>query len=124
MPSSLGKTWYINNTTNKIYRLDGYGYSMDTKEKMLLIRDTDNGSRWIISAAELHKEVLCEGRPIKLWEEMPDGWHPIGQDTPYNGYTNDPRKDAEPYGITAIPQQHSNRRPIVDNTYRKRTGFR
>lgn len=123
MPSSQGKTWYINNINNHIYRLDNYGYDMETNEKKLLLKDTSDGSRWIINASDLHKESLLDGRPIKLWEEMPEGWHPIGEDSPYRGYTNDPRKDAK-YGFNEIPQRHCNRRPVVDNGYRKRNGFR
>lgn len=124
MASSLGKVWYINNTTNKIYRLDNYAFDMETNEKKLLLKDIDNGNRWIISASELYKEIIHDGHPIKLWEEMPDGWHPIGQDTPYNSYTNDPRKDSDGYGYLEIPQQHRNRRTAFDNDYRKRDRFR
>lgn len=123
MPSSLGKTWYMNNQLNKIYRLDGFGYDWETSDKKLLLRDIDNGQRWVISASDLHKEILIDSKPCKVWEEMPDGWHPIGQETPYPGYTNDPRKDTI-YGFNEVPQRHSNRRPIVDNGYRKRNGFR
>lgn len=123
MPSSQGKIWYINNQTNKIYRFDNYGYDMNTGEKKLLLKDIDNGSRWIINASDLYKEVLHDGRPIKLWEEMPDGWHPVGQDTPYPGYTDDPRKDAD-YGNNAFSTRHINRSPDVDNAYRRRNSFR
>lgn len=114
MASSLGKVWYINNTTNKIYRVDGYSYTMDTNEKVVLLKEIENGARWVMPASDLHKECLLDGRPIKLWEEMPDGWHPIGKDTQsYPGYTNDPRKDVEHYDHNDDVRRTGYRSPIT-----------
>ena len=124
MPSSLGKTWYINNTTNKIYRLDGYGYDMDTHEKRVLIRDIENGDRWVILHSDLFKECIVDGRPIKIWEEMPDGWHPIGEEKRYPGYTNDPRKEVLRDGYDAYGRRGTDRRPSTKHYGRERFGFK
>jgi hypothetical protein len=124
MPSSLGKTWYINNTTNRIYRLDGHGYTMDTNEKYILLKDIDNGSKWVMPASNLYKECLHEGRPIKLWEEMPDGWHPIGEDKRYPGYTNDPRKDVNEYDLDENDRRNGFRNTALKHYGRERIGFK
>ena len=124
MASSLGKVWYINNTTNKIYRLDNYGYSMDNGEKYILIKDIDNGSKWIMPAADLHKQLIIEGKPTPLWEEMPDGWHPIGEEKRYPGYTNDPRKDVEHYDYNDNDGRNSYRSSTTRYNGRERIGFR
>jgi hypothetical protein len=124
MPSSYGKVWYINNTTNKIYRLDGFGYTMDTNEKYILLKEIDNGARWVMPASDLHKECLLDGRPIKLWEEMPDGWHPIGEEKRYPGYTNDPRKDVEQHDYDEDDGRDSYRRPSIGYSNRRYIGFR
>lgn len=124
MPSSFGKTWYINNTTNKIYRLDGYGYTMDTNEKYIMLKDIDGGSRWVMPAADLHKECLLDGRPIKLWEEMPNGWHPVGEDKRYPGYTDDPRKDVNKYDYAEDVRRNNFRGTPINNFGRRRVGFK
>jgi hypothetical protein len=124
MASSLGKVWYINNTTNKIYRLDGSGYTMDTGEKYILLKDIDNGTKWVMPASELHKECLLDGKPIKLWEEMPDGWHPIGEEKRYPGYTNDPRKDVNQYDYDDNDRRHGFRNTALEHFGRERIGFK
>ena len=124
MASSQGKVWYINNTTNKIYRLDDFGYHMVSGEKHILLKDIDNGNKWIMPEADLHKQVIIEGKPTPLWEEMPDGWHPIGEEKRYPGYTNDPRKDVNKYDYNANVRRHPNRDTTVDYTNRRRIGFR
>jgi hypothetical protein len=124
MASSLGKVWYINNTTNKIYRVDGYSYTMDTNEKVVLLKEIDNGARWVMPASDLHKECLLDGRPIKLWEEMPDGWHPIGEEKRYPGYTNDPRKDVKDYGYDDDDRSNSFRSSASNYARRGYIGFK
>ena len=124
MPSSLGKTWYINNTTNKIYRLDGYGYTMDTNEKYILLKDIDTGARWVMPASNLHKECLLNDRPVKLWEEMPDGWHPLSEEKSYPGYVNDPRKDVSiPYDHNDNVRRNDYRSPLTRYSGRRRSSF-
>ena len=97
---------------------------MDTGEKYILLKDIDNGAKWVMPAADLHKECIVEGRPIKLWEEMPDGWHPIGEDKRYPGYTNDPRKDVNQYGYNENDGRNADRRPDVGYFSRGRIGFK
>lgn len=123
MPSSQGKVWYMNNTTNKIYRLDGYGYTMDTNEKYILLKDIENGAKWIMPASDLHKECLSDGRPIKLWEEMPDGWHPVGEEKRYPGYVDDPRKDIDRYDYNDNVRRNNFRSAPINNFSRRRISF-
>ena len=124
MPSSYGKIWYINNTTNKIYRLDGYGYTMDTNEKYILLKDIENGARWVMPVSDLYKECLVDDRPVKLWEEMPDGWHPVSEEKRYPGYTNDPRKDVEHYDYDDNDGRNNYRSSFTGYSGRGRVGFR
>lgn len=124
MASSFGKTWYINNTTNKIYRLDNYGYSMSDGEKHILLKDIENGTRWIMPSADLHKQVIIEGKPTALWEEMPEGWHPISEEKRYPGYINDPRKDGDNYEYNNYGGRNSFRSTATGYSSRERVGFR
>lgn len=123
MASSFGKIWYINNKTNKIYRYEGYTYDINTTEKCILLKDIENGNRWVMPASDLHKECLLDGKPIALWEEMPDGWHPISEEKRYPGYTNDPRKDVD-YGYNENVGRNDNRSTSIGYSDRRRIGFR
>ena len=123
MASSQGKVWYINNQTNKIYRIDAYAYTMDTNEKWVLLKDIDTGHKWVMPHANLYKECLIDGRPVKLWEEMPDGWHPIGEEKRYPGYTNDPRKDVNQYGNNDDVRPIGYRNSPTGYAHRERIGF-
>jgi hypothetical protein len=123
MASSFGKVWYINNKTNKIYRYDGFVYDLNTTEKLILLKDIDNGNKWAMPASDLHKEVLIEGKSTALWEEMPDGWHPIGEEKRYPGYTNDPRKDVNKYGYNEDDGRNSYRNASAGYSGSRRIGF-
>ena len=124
MASSKGKIWYINNTTNKIYRLNDYGFSMSDGEKHILLKDIDNGTKWIMPASDLHKQVIIEGKPMPLWEEMPDGWHPLSGEKRYPGYTNDPRKDVNQYGYNEDVRRDDFRGTPTERYGRGRFGFK
>lgn len=124
MPSSQGKIWYINNITNKIYRLDGYGFDMHSHKKHLLIRDIETGERWIIPQTDLFEERIVDGRPLKIWEEMPDGWHPISQEKSYPGYTNDPRKEIIQDGYDVYGRRVATGSTYAGHSNRERLGFK
>ena len=124
MASTRAKIWYINNQTNKIYRLNDIGYTMDTNEKFVLLKDIETGHKWVMPHADLYKECLIDGRPVKLWETMPEGWHPISEEHSYPGYTNDPRKDVNQYGYNDYGRRNDYRSPSVGYADRERIGFK
>ena len=123
MASSYGKVWYINNTTNKIYRLNDVGYTMDTNEKYVLLKDIETVHKWVMPYSDLHNQCLLDGRPVALWEEMPDGWHPVGEEKRYPGYTNDPRKDVD-YDYDENDGRNNYRSSAIGYPSRGRYGFK
>ena len=125
MASSQGKIWYINNQTNKIYKLVDTGYTMDTNERYVLLKDIETGHKWVMPQANLYRECLLDGRPIKLWEEMPDGWHPISEEKRYPGYTNNPRKvEKKDYDRYENGRWNNSRSTFIGDSYRGRIGFK
>ena len=123
MASSQGKVWFINNQTQKIYRLNDYGFDMENHEKHLLIKDIETGERWVIPQSDLYKTCLINGKPTELWEEMPEGWHPV-KERPYPGYTNDARKEVvNNYGYNENVRRENIRRPSVRYPNRRRFDF-
>lgn len=99
------KMYYLNTREQRVYRVDNYGFDINTHEKRYILKDLATGYRWDIPATMLNEIIMINGVPAKSWTRMPEGWHPSREDhtlptvRDYPGYVNDPRiKDREvPY---------------------------
>lgn len=118
------RVYYINNTDNQVYRLDNYGFDINTHEKRVILKNLESGERWDMPVSTLSKECLIDGRPTPIWEQLPEGWYPKKEERDYPGYTNDPRKELDEDGYDAYGRQHRVRRSAVDNFNRKYSGFK
>ena len=118
------RVYYINNTDNQVYRLDNYGFDIDTHEKRVILKNLESGERWDMPVSTLSKEYLIDGRPVPIWEQLPEGWYPKKEDRDYPGYTNDPRKELDENGYDAYGRQHRVQRSAIDNFNRKYSGFK
>ena len=110
------KEYYNNIEDGHLYRVDAYGFDVDTGIERVILRDTNNGRRWDMPKSRLQDVKLIDKVPVKIWEPTPSY-----KEAPYPGYTDDPRKE-EPYDRLATTQRYPNRAPSIDNLSRKHTG--
>ena len=96
------KTYYTHHPDGIPHRLITIGYTMDTHQKRVVLKDLSNGNLWDLAYSDLFETKLVDGKPLSLWEKMPDGWFPPrhedirnAQQRSYQGYTNDPRRERE-----------------------------
>lgn len=110
------KEYYNNIEDGHLYRVDAYGFDIDTGIERVILRDTNNGRRWDMPKSRLQDVKLIDKVPVKIWEPTPSY-----KEVSYPGYTDDPRKE-EPYDRLDITQRHPNRATPINNFSRKYTG--
>lgn len=110
------KEYYNNIEDGHLYRVDAYGFDVDTGIERVILRDTNTGRHWDMPKSKLQEVKLIDKVPVKIWEPTPSY-----KEAPYHGYTNDPRKE-EPYDRPNIAQRHPNRATPINNFSRKYTG--
>ena len=110
------KEYYNNIEDGHLYRVDAYGFDVDTGIERVILRDINNGRHWDMPKSRLQDVKLIDKVPVKIWEPNPSYY----KETPYSGYTNDPRKE-DPYDDLNLAQRHPNRAPSIDNLSRKYT---
>ena len=124
MASSHGRIYYMNNIEQQVYRLNDYGFDIKTNEKRVIIKNLETGERWDMPQSALAEVRLIDGRSIPVWEEMPDGWHPV-KERSYPGYTNDPRTEVEVRdGYDVYGRRIDNTGSFTGYSGRERIGFR
>lgn len=107
------KVYYINNETGDIYRIQATGYTMDTGEKRVILRNLTDGKDWDIFWKDLSEVKLIDGKVQDVWERMPEGWYPKRhEELRYPGYTNDPREEVrDGYDVYGRPVSEDHRAP-------------
>ena len=105
------KIYYKHHPTGDIYRVQAVGYTMDTGEKRVIMRNLVDGKDWDMAWKDLSDVKLIDGKIQDIWERMPDGWFPKRhEELRYPGYTNDPREEVRNgYDVYGRPVQQDNR---------------
>lgn len=110
------KEYYNNIEDGHLYRVDAYGFDVDTGIERVILRDIDTGRRWDMPKSKLQEVKLIDKVPVRIWEPTPSYF----KETPYHGYTNDLRKE-DPYDNLNPAQRHPNRTPSINDFSRKYT---
>ena len=110
------KEYYNNIEDGHLYRVDADGLHVVTGLERVILRDTNTGRHWDMPKSKLQEVKLIDKVPVRIWEPTPSYF----KETPYHGYTNDPRKE-DPYDNLNLTQRHPNRAPSIDNLSRKYT---
>ena len=110
------KVYYTHRPTGDVYRVQATGYTMDTGEKRVILRNLVDGKDWDIPWKDLSDVKLIDGKVQDIWERMPDGWFPKRhEELRYPGYVNDPRKEVHD-GYNVYGQK-------VESDYRPTTSY-
>jgi len=117
------RVYYINNVEGDVYRLDNIGFTRDTGEKRVILRNLTDGKHWDLPAKDLEEERLINGKITVIWERMPDGWYPKKEERPYPGYTNDPRGEIRD-GYDVYGRRVESRMPAINRFNREHSSFK
>lgn len=118
------KIYYTHTPTGDIYRIQAVGYTQDTGEKRVIIRNLLDGKDWDLPWKDLSDVKLIDGKVQNIWERMPDGWFPKRhEELRYPGYTDDPREEVRDgynvYGRKVQPTNNSSKPYYIGGRYSK-----